>query len=235
MGWALNASASEHLKGSAPVTVSPWTISIWVKVLVDALSAIAALADVSLDTNYWRMQFRNTGDELRAIFQNGGGAAAFNVSGNLMPLGIWHYCVWRENNNVDRAIWIDGTKFTNSSNRTPTGIDNLVFGATATLTVGEFFGGTLAEPGIWNIGLTDSEIEDDLFALKKAPTLVRRPSLTFYRNFIRDSSSPAIGPVLTEVNGGVAVADHPPGIIYQLGLRNRQRPMRRTVSGYQWT
>ncbi len=103
---------------------------------------------------------------------------------------------------------VNGGTFAN--NGVDVGVQNALneirIGADWNTTLGNFFGGDIAEVGVWNVALNQQECA----SLAKGMTCdkVRPQSLVFYAPLVRDLIDTKGGLTITN-NNGATVANHP--------------------------
>lgn len=207
--------STESAEGTPPLNAPSLTMCCWGK----SDSATAAQYAMSIDleaanTDRFSLQWRGdlAGDPIGGeAYDDPTVARAESTAG--FTTGTWqHGCYTDLSGGSSRAAFRDGAnKGTNTTNSTPDSPDNFQIGAAMVAgTPAAFFDGSLAECGLWNIVLNDSEIA----ALGKgfAPPCVRRASLVAYYPMVRDATSlkdrfGATADNLTLTGG--TVSDHP--------------------------
>lgn len=146
------------------------------------------------------------GDELNAWTRT---TSSVNAgSGTAFVADKWqHGCgVWAAGNS--RAVFLDGTKGTDTGSRNPTGMDTTRVGADSSSA--NVLNGLIAEPCIWDVALTDAEV---LMLASGAHPWTIRPNhiVAYWPCYGLDSPEPdfsGAGHPLTLTN--TTRADHPP-------------------------
>ena len=191
---------------SAPATAAPLTMACWFNVdNVTANHVLMSLTD-GTDSNrfFLAAQGAAAGDPVRASTTGGGTTTQAN-SATGFTANTWHHAVGRYNSATNRRAYIDGVGgTTGTTNVTPTGIDEIMLGATWTGGVrGAFTNGRIAEAAIWNVGLNDDEIASLADGFR--PSLIRPSSLVFYAPLVREIADYRGGISLT-VSGALVAA-----------------------------
>jgi len=169
-----NASRLDSL--TIPVTVGPYTIAVWVRII--SLTAVARV---------WTLWNSNSGNEQSSLFIapnaanqsvthfNYANAVDTYVYTTTAPTaGVWaHICVVVDNVN-DRFIYLNGgSKGTYGSVAAPVGLNRLTLGTNSGGS--QPFDGDIAEVSIWNLALLDAEVA--MLALAPSALLVRPANL----------------------------------------------------------
>jgi hypothetical protein len=220
--WGTGARAAMDFNGTTgkaessvvEVTNEPLTIACWGKQDILAVDDALSITDTASDTQgMWSVTFRGTFDDKIGASVFGGGTFRAAVTSTTYSAGTWRHGAGVFTGNASIAALLDGAgKGTNvTGGPEVAGIDSTAIGVRNLLTESDFFDGSLAECGIWNVALTDGEIA--ILAKGFAPPCVRRASLVAYYPMVRDTTSlkdlfSATANNLT-LAGTTAVADHP--------------------------
>jgi len=129
-----------------------------------------------------------------------------------LTAGSWAHvaATFGSDTNTDWNPYINGSSSGRSTaateTRNPTGLNFLGIGARYNTTLGLYYGGEIAECGIYNAALTASEIASlaNGFTCDK----VRPQSLVFYAPLVRDLQDVKSGLTITN-NNTATVANHP--------------------------
>lgn len=106
-----------------------------------------------------------------------------------------------------RSVFVNATKYTNTTSLTISAPTRFIVGAAWVDTVnGLFHNGSIAEAAVWNIALSDDDVAS--LAAGYTPDQVRPQSLQFYAPLIRTFQDLRGGLAITN-NGGATVATHP--------------------------
>lgn len=139
-----------------------------------------SINDVDTANNQWMLRFRgdSVGDPINFSCK-AGGTAASAVTTTGFTANTWAHVCGVEASATDRRVFINGgSKGTNATSRTPSGIDNVAIGRNGDSTPDGYFSGDIAAAAIWNVALADADVA--LLALGVSPFLVHPESLVFY-------------------------------------------------------
>ncbi len=162
----------------------------------DASAGANRLATLGLDFG--------AGGEVNATSEDSGGgstsatSATVNTGAYNAIGGVWV-------STTSRTAWLNGTAATTeTTSRTPTGIDQGIIGNSGGATPNGPFG----ELGIWNAALNDNE----MISLSKgvSPLLVRPTSLVHYIPFNQAEAQDAIAGIVWTASGSLSAVAHPP-------------------------
>jgi hypothetical protein len=121
---------------------------------------------------------------------------------------VWQHTVGVFESPSLRRLCVNGGTFATST--VNVGVQNapneIRIGADWNTTLGNFFGGDIAEVGVWNVALTQQECT----ALARGMTCdkIRPQNLVFYAPLVRDLIDQKGGLTITN-NNGATVANHP--------------------------
>jgi hypothetical protein len=205
MAYECASASNQYFTMAAPnISVPPVTFSIWLKVssIVPANTAMFVWRG-AINTGLL-LRYIGTNWQLRYFVANGSQWQT-DTGLNVTP-GVWqHACVAITSSQA--RVYLGGASFTNN-----------VAHATANLNAaGDMaydpanqvaFNGSIAEPAIWNVSLTDAECLALANRFSPLRLSSRLANLVMYRDLIRDTSR-GFGPALATVNGPT-VAPHPP-------------------------
>jgi hypothetical protein len=216
----VNASNQYFTMAAPNLSVPPVTFSIWLKV--------SSIVPVNTALFIWRGTI-NTGLLLRYIGTNWqlryfvfNGSQWQTDTGLNVTTGVWqHACVAITSSQA--RVYLDGASFTNNVSHATANLNAEGHVARDPLSQTNF-DGSIAEPAIWNVSLTDAECRALAKRLSPLRLSNRLANLVMYRDLIRDTSR-GFGPALTAVNGPT-VAPHPPMCYPQSRLRTMFPPAR---------
>lgn len=183
---ARDISGSQYLEGaSAPVSSAPFSVACWFRV-TDTTSA-HRLFDLSSSTgvNYFSLHARGdqSGDPVQAITDDFTDPAGVASTSSAYTANTWQHAAAVFSSSNSRAAFLNGgSKGTNSTNRTPTGINRI--GVNRLYYAGTGYGGMsgrIAHLAIWNVALADDEVA--ALAAGFSPQLARPGSLVAYWPF----------------------------------------------------
>lgn len=211
MSRTFNGSNEYLSVGSVVVAVAPLTMAAWAR-----STSIASNQDVvsigvdGVNNNTFRLVMAGGvgGDPVRLRTRDTVNADVDTTTGYFAD--TWHHVCGVEVSTSGRAVYLDGgSKGTNATDATPTGMNKTSIGIAANL--GADFIGSIAEVGIWNVALTDAEV----LVLSKgySPLCVRPQSLVFYVPLIRDDDEDLVGGLSLTASGSPGITANP-RIIY---------------------
>lgn len=203
MAYEFTAASSQYLNtASTPANAGPVTIACWVYPTTLATVSIMAI-DQSNGSDRFALTLLAAGTA-RAQSQT-----VFVDSSTTYGTNAWnHVSGIFDDTTIKRSIWLNGGgNVTTTTTESTVNKNRIVIGArTASGSVGAYFGGRIAEVGIWNAALTQPEIA----SLAKGMTCdkVRPQSLVFYAPLVRDLQDVKGGLAITN-NNTATVANHP--------------------------
>lgn len=207
-------TSSQYLTvNSAPVTAAAFSVSCWVRpTTLSATQSLVSIGDVDTNNEQWRLT-TSAGQKARWSAQTSAGEA-FATSTASLVTGTWAHVCGVETSATSRAVWLNGTSNTNTTNRSPAGADTLRIGAKVTTGTLDSADGDIAEVAVWNAALSSAEIA--ILAAGYSPLFVRPESLVFYMPLVRSD---------VEVVGGLAMtAVASPTVSNHVRVFNPSRP-----------
>jgi hypothetical protein len=165
---------SEYLDhAAAVVTAAPLTMACWFRPDMASADLTLMAALNSAGSNTFRLAARgnDAGDPVSWRVTAGGSLVAADTTTGFSS-GTWHHACGVEASSNSRRVYLDGGgKGTNTSSRTPSGINQtrVGFGNSA------YMDGRIAEAAIWNAALSDEEVAS--LARGCCPLKVRPASL----------------------------------------------------------
>lgn len=203
------AASSQYLEADvALVAAEPVTMACWFNSDdVTIRQSLMWVGDKDVVTEYHDLTCdgATAGDPVRAGSENAGrSSTTTGYSAN-----TWHHAAGVWVNDSERSSYIDGgSKGTNSTLRTVTGLDRTSIGRYGDSSPSDYMSGLIAEAALWTVALSDAEIL--VLALGVSPLLVQPGSLAGYW--------PLLGRVSPEIDyfggtdltvTGATVGDHP--------------------------
>jgi hypothetical protein len=212
MAILFDPASTEYLQiDSATVTTYPFTMAAWYYVTDANFRSIMFIGDLSSSSNYHELYVNGT-DTVRARTRAGGANEA--VTTTTGSLNNWeHACgVWTSA--TDRAAFLDGGgKGTETTSRTPTGIDRTSIGRRSDSSPEIPFNGRIAEAAIWSVALSDAEVA--LLAKGYSPLFIQPQNLAGYWPLIAlGDIQDRVGDLNMTAFNTPVTAVHPPKIIY---------------------
>lgn len=182
------------IAGSAVHSAVPFTMACWFKSSSDAVNqTLMALGPSGNNSRQFalRADGNQAGDPVVASARQTGTAGANTSTG--YTVGQWHHAAGVFASISDRRAFIDGgSKGTNSTSRTPSGIDRTIIGAEFDSDgASDFSEAEIAECAFWGTALTDEEIA--VLATGVCPLFVRPNSLSLYLPGVRDADKDLVG------------------------------------------
>lgn len=209
MSRSFNDSTDYLEYAGAARAALPVTMACWVNAdLVGADAAVSLSTATAL--NSISIQLTNTG-VLRARSSTTGGVVASADTTATVSANTWAHIAGVFTSNTSRTAYIDGGNAvtnTTSNNPSASSFNTTNIGVRYETSRANYFGGEIAEVGIWSVALTAAEIAS--LAKGVSPLMIRPASLISYWPLI-GQTSPEIdlhGRFEMTVSGAVA-AEHP--------------------------
>lgn len=165
-GWGAlefdDAALDTAIVEIAAVTAMPLTLACWFRTDDDAIAEVAmALTDKDVAAHSHSLQLDGdvAGDFLRAR-SVAGGTSAGAVTSTGFTINTWHHAAAVFTSATDRAAYIDGgSKGTNTTSRTPAGLDSTNIGCRVQSgSPIAFFSGRLDDCRVYKRALSDAEV-----------------------------------------------------------------------------
>lgn len=202
MASDFSTAGTRNLQAVSPITNVPMTMACWFNTPANSVQKTLISVGVSGAAHRCLLQISAT-NTLQAFTV--GTVSASSTYNTAITGNVWnHGCgVFAATNS--RTAYLNGdAATTNVGASIVNPLNNIAIGARWATTLGVYMRGLLADVGIWNVALTQAEIQSlsDGIACDK----VRPQSLIFYTPLIREFIDKK-GEIIT--NNGVTVADHP--------------------------
>ena len=213
MAYNFTAASSQHLTtGQTPVTAAPLTLVCWGR--ASSINATQSLVSVDQTGANSRFTLFLLNSDNKLYFTTVGNSSAQGVgqiagSASVSANTWFHAAATISSNRLARRSFLNGTLVGQSqgSNDPGTSTPNSIsIGSRIATTQVAFFNGDIAEVGVYNTVLDDSEIAS--LAKGMTPDKIRPQSLVFYAPLIRDLIDAKGGSTITN-NNGATVANHP--------------------------
>jgi hypothetical protein len=204
-GWS---SSNYILLGSGVVAAAPLTMACWARTPSLGNQTLMGLhnSGSAINRNTFRMFLLAT--SAGALNGATSDASASALAETIAPaVDTWFHAAMVVSSASSRSIFLNGAnKVTETTSRTPTGIDRTSVGAAVASVVSNPVdaAGSVAEAAIWDVALSDDEIAS--LAKGLSPLVVRPQSLRAYLPLVRDLVD-ARGNAFA-VTGSLAAADH---------------------------
>ncbi len=214
MARDFNGSSDRLEADTAALTVEPLTFACWFNTDSNTVEEILMyIGDKdSADLNYWALLLKGdtAGDPVRAKAASGSASSAASTSTGFSTATWQHACAVFASATDRRAFINGGSKGTNATSRTPGATpDRTSIGRYGDSTPSNYYDGRIAEAAIWNVALTDNEVQ--MLAQGVSPLFVRTASLVSYWPIGRGSPENSFGgDVLALTVTGAVVYDHAP-------------------------
>lgn len=199
--------STDSIRAATPVTAAPISVSLWARTSSVTLDEDPlSIVDMSAAaTQRFRVNFAGTvgGDPVRAVTN-----AAIAASSSGFSANTWHHVLAVFGASNSRAAYIDGgSKGTNTTSATPTGIDGITIGCRDGDTgAAAFFVGDIAEVAVYDVELSDADALS--LAKGKCPKGVRSDNLVYYVSLVRAIMDYSGAVTLTET-ATTSVSSHP--------------------------
>jgi hypothetical protein len=203
---------------SAPVTAYPFTLAcLFNNDVANANITLLWIGDKDDAAQYHALSLAGAvgGDPIRAVSIAATAGTADSSAGVAGATNAWGHACGVFTSATSRAAFFNGAnKGTNTTNRTPAGLDRVSIGRLGDSTPTDYWSGLIAEAGVWDIALSDAEVA--LLGTPigvntwLSPWMVRPENLVAYwRIWGRFSPEPdRVGGFGVTVSGAT-VADHP--------------------------
>lgn len=171
-----NGSSQFAEWANADFGAAPLTIAAWVYHDEATTQCAVALANNTATGDYFELQINSAHRVLANTVASGSGASAQTGTGTI---NTWmHACAVFAAANSRAAYVNGGDKGTNTTSRTPSGMNTWAIGRVPASTPLRYFSGRIAEVGVWNVALTDAEVA--ALGAGVSPLMIRPASLYLY-------------------------------------------------------
>jgi len=210
MAYNFTAASSRYLSAVAPLNGLnyPWTACLWFNASADNVNQLCL--SIHPDSGqYFGVGIGGgvTGKPFRCFYSSNILATSAN-STSAFSANSWQHGAAIFESNASRTIYLDGANSaTNTTAANAAGASTEIFiGARRQNgVIAGYFGGLIAEVGIWNAALTAAEVAS--LAKGMTPDKIRPQSLVFYAPLVRDLIDQKGGLTITN-NNGATVANH---------------------------
>lgn len=208
------AGSSEYLSvASAPVTGFPCTLACWFNPAnITAAHPLLGVYDGGgslIDAIYLIASGNAAGDPLRAsVAQNGSFGEAGSSTG--FSASTWQHACGVFTASNSRDVYLNGgSKGSNTTNLTPSGIANTFIGRYRNNASNAYASASVAEAAIWNVALTESEIA--ALAAGYSPLMIRPDALVAYWPVVGKNSpeTDMVGEYNLALSGTPDTVEHP--------------------------
>lgn len=159
MARTFNGSDQWLYTTSLPVTAAPFTANVWFNpVDVTGTHVLWSIGNTSASNNAWLLLASggDAGDPLQWVAQFGT-AGVCEVPG--YTANTWQMATAVEAASNDRRLYLDGgSEDTNTTNRSPSGHDEMRIGARSQSGSAVPIDGSIASVTVWNVALTAAEV-----------------------------------------------------------------------------
>ncbi len=198
---------SQYLRSISGVSAVPMTIACWFK--IPTWPTNMAFVSVGESGGTHRNELLTSATRRHATNSTGPLTSSGNATGtNAIQNNIWQHMVGVFESPSLRKMSVNGGIFAQSNINvgTQNTLNEITIGANWSPVLGQFFGGDIAEVGVWNVALTQSECIS-LYAGMSCDK-IRPQNLVFYAPLVRDLIDQKGGLTITN-NNGATVANHP--------------------------
>jgi hypothetical protein len=207
MAYQFTAANSRYLSTtSTPTTAAPFTISCWGN--LPSLAGVQTLVSIeSGNSDDIFLIYGTGGTQLRFFVHRSGGTIA-DLSFLTYSANTWFNAIAIERSVNSRSLYLNGgSGITNTTNTGAPAVSRIAIGGRYySGSLGGYANGLIAEVGIWNVELTESERVS--LARGMACDKIRPQSLVFYAPLVRDLADHKGGLTITN-NNSATVATHP--------------------------
>lgn len=206
MSAAFLEASSEYLRvASAPVTAAPISVSCLFNTPNTTTSRVfVSIANSGATNQYFGLV---AGSGSKVLWQSRATSAGSATTTDTFSVDTWHHAGGVEISATSRFAYLNGVASPeDTTSRTPTGMDRAGIGALVDSSPSNYFEGSIAEVGIWNVVLTAAEWT--ALAARYSPLFIRPKSLVAYCPLIRGSTD-LIGGVSWETQGTPTTSAHP--------------------------
>lgn len=158
MARLFDDASSQYLElASAPVNAPPLTISAWIRPDANPAGTIVSIMNSGTASRGFRLE-RQVTRNLRFITLNGGTTGIATSGATTAADNVWSHALAVTSAVDSRALFLNGTKFTNTTSVTPSATpDVTAIGRVGGASPGTYWSGDLAEVTLWNVALNDTE------------------------------------------------------------------------------
>lgn len=219
MARDFNGSTQYLTNANAVVSGTPLTLACWFRSddVANAYTLMCVEKPGPANPEFFRITLRGNlaGDPVTARAQVGVTAGVAQTTSGFSA-STWHHACAVFTDATNRAVFLDGgNKGTESTNAAPSGLTTTSIGTDfVTGSAGRHMAGLIAEAGVWNVALSDTEVA--ILALGVSPLLVRPQSLVAYWPLIGRTSPEIdlVGGYGMTLTNAPTVAVHP-RVLYQ--------------------
>lgn len=207
MSLELVASSNQYAEiASALVGASPHTIFCWGKTASTGGSKTLVAIATSGSANHLIQIDKAAADIIRYRFRDTGSSDA--LTGDAMSVGTWYAICGRSNSATARKVWLDSDSGTNTTSRTPSGMNRTSVGRSAESSGTDYWDGKIAYVTIWDVALSDTDVA--ALVAGAYPTTIDPTNIVAHYPFASGSLGVDVvnGNDLT-VTGGVYSSDEP--------------------------
>jgi len=182
MARLFDDASNEYLEvGSVPDDAAPLTLACWFNCDDNSGNyySLMGIGDVAAANYFWLLlEGSPTGQQVRA--QIAAASAGVAETSTTWTLNTWEHAAAVFTSNVLRAAFLDGGgKGTNTTDLTPSGLDNTTIGTLHMSSAYYYYmSGSVADAAVWNVALTDADVA--MLALGLCPLLIRPDALVAY-------------------------------------------------------
>lgn len=153
--WQFNGT-TEYISFTTPVTAVPLSLTCWAYQRSSATRTAISIVNSADTTNYFSLEFQST--PLFRARTSDGTVSSATASGAPAAL-TWHHLAGVFAATNSRAAYLNGGgKGTQTSSRTPTGINTVRIAALGGSTLSEWINGNVMDLRIYNRALADEEV-----------------------------------------------------------------------------
>lgn len=212
MARAFVAESNQYLQvDTAPLQPYPVTMAAWFYPVDDTTlddQNILWLGDKDVPDDHFLLRWDATSiNEVVARDRDSVGEDTA-IGAVINPSTGWHHLAAVFPSNSTRSVWVDGSETVQNGTRSNrTTFDRFAIGAARDSTPGDWNDGYIAEAGLWNVALSQAEI--NMLNAGARPLSVRPQNLVVYCPLVRDDVD-LMGAVSLSAVGSPTYTDHVP-------------------------
>lgn len=180
-GALLNGTSDFGSTATVPIAAFPYTVAIWGRTTALVGSQMPIGFHNTAGVHHHRMSLTAAG-ALR-ISSDAGAGAASSLSTNTLAANTWGHFCGRWTSNTDRKGTLAGNIASQAVNTTSRAfvagsLNAFSIGRDNDSTPADYWSGPLFWPAIWNVALSDAEVE--LLAKGECPIFIRPQNLVYF-------------------------------------------------------
>lgn len=212
MAITFNGTSEYYSAGSAAITATPLSVACWGAPTALALQTLFSIANNDGVSGGFLAMLNASGNVLARTKSSAGVSGAQSTA--TYSAGAWAHFGWSWASATLRTAYLNGgNKGTQTTSRTPSGLNTTAIATQLELSASNYYGGPIEGLGVWNVALTD----DEFYSLSRgySPLFIRPASLVHYFPLIANASELRAALAMSATGSPSAVSGAP--IIYPSG------------------